>query len=80
MMTMCELTLVGLGGDVVLEFVTTVDELALIRAEGGDGLSEEVDDVFVLSSLLLLHPFGLLRFDISNDGGNLIIQLVLVSA
>jgi hypothetical protein len=38
----------GGGVEGELEFVTTVDELALFRAEGGDGLVEVVDDVFVL--------------------------------
>jgi hypothetical protein len=72
MLTICELTLGGGGVEGELEFVTTVDELALLRAEGGDGLSEEVDFSKVgVACVVQLLQLLLLILDISIDGGNL---------
>ena len=72
MLTTCELTLGGLGGDVVLEFVTTVDELGLIRAEGGDGRLEQVGHLRVgVPCAVQLHQFLLLLLDGRSGGNNI---------
>jgi hypothetical protein len=76
-MTICELTLVGLGGGGKQEGVASGDEGDLLRAEGGDGLSEVVDavsvTVFLVYTVELLQLL-LLLLDISIGGGNLFVQ------
>ena len=74
---MCELTLVGLCGE---DGPSVGVEAFQCFVEDGDGLSEDVDDAFVVSSPQLILQLLLILLDISSDGGNLIIQLVLVSA
>ena len=75
MLTTCELTLVGLGGEGEPKFSSLVDELALFRAEGGDGRLEQVGHLRVgVACAVQLHQFLLLLLDLSSDGGNLFFQ------